>query len=98
MIKNTMTALTAGTLALFLAGQAQAQALVLTNRDTVEQRMQITEGGDEAVTHDVVIAANQTLDGLCKEGCTIALENGVQESFEGDEVIYIENGRFVIAE
>ncbi len=96
MIKNTMIALTAGTLALFLAGQAQA--LTLTNRDTVEQRVQITEGGDEAVTHDVVIAANQILDELCKEACTVTLESGAQESFEGDENVYIEDGRFVIAE
>ncbi len=96
MIRNPMIALTAATLALSLVGQAQA--LTLTNRDTVEQRVQVTEGGDEAMTQDLVIAADQTLDGLCKEACTIVLQNGEQESFDGYEVVYIENGRFVIAE
>ena len=96
MIKTPLVALTAAALALTLAGQANA--LTLTNRDTVDQRVQITEGGDEAVTHDKVVAADQTLDELCEDGCTIALENGEQESFEGYETVFIENGRFVIAE
>ena len=82
--------------AAFAAGQAQA--LTLTNRDTAEQRVQITEGGDESVTQDVVIAADQTLDELCTEGCTITLESGEQESFEGYEIVYIEKGRFMLAE
>lgn len=96
MIRYPMVALTAGTMAVLLVGQAYA--LTLTNRDTTEWRMQIAEAGDEAVTHDVVVAANQTLDRLCPEGCTITLESGEQESFEGYEAVSIEGGRFVIAE
>ncbi|MDH3969284.1 MAG: hypothetical protein OEU56_19890 [Rhodospirillales bacterium] len=96
MTNKPLIALSAAALVLSLAGQAHA--LTLTNRDTVEQRVQINEGGDEAVTRDVVLGADQTLDGLCEDGCTIALENGVQESFEGDEAVSIENGRFMIAE
>ncbi len=96
MTTNPMIALTAAALALVLTGPVQA--LTLTNRDAVEQRVQINEGGDETVTQDVVLGAEQTLEGLCEDGCTIALENGVQESFEGNEDVYIENGGFQIAE
>jgi len=96
MAYNRITALTAATMALFLAGQAQA--LTLTNRDLVEQRLVITEEGEEVATRDVVIEGNQTLDQFCEAGCTIALENGEQESFEGDENVVIQDGRLVILE
>ncbi len=77
---------------------SSAQAFTLTNRDPEEQRLQITEGGDEAVTHEVIVAADQTREDLCLEGCTIVLDSGEQASFEGDEVVEIEDGHFVIAE
>ena len=96
MTKKSMIASTAAALALFLT--SQAYALTLTNRDTVEQRIQINEGGDETVTQDHVLAADQTLEGLCEEGCTIVLESGAQQSFEGDEAVFIESGQFVIGE
>jgi hypothetical protein len=94
MAKYPKVALAAAIIASFLAGQAQA--LTLTNRDAVDQRLQISEGGDETVTYEVVITAHQMLDELCQEGCTIALESGEQESFEGHEEVEIANGRFVI--
>lgn len=96
MTVNPKIALSAAALALMLSGQAYA--LTLTNRDAGEHRVQINEGGDEAVTRDIVLTANQKVGGLCEDGCTIALENGVQESFEGDEDVYIENGQFLIGE
>ena len=96
MNKNPKIALVAAASALLLAGQAHA--LTLTNRDAVEQRLQIVEGDEMPVTQEVVISANQTLDPLCEEGCTIALENGEQNTFTGDEVVIIQDGHFVIAE
>jgi hypothetical protein len=96
MAKSPKIALAAATMALLLAGQAHA--LTLTNRGAVDQRLQISEGGDEAVTYEVVIAAYETLIELCQEGCTIALENGEQESFEGYEEVNIEEGSFFIPE
>ena len=96
MAKTSMVALAGAVLALTLA--SPAQAITLTNRDAADQTLQITEGGDEAVTHDVVIAADEVLEGLCEEGCTIALENGEQQSFEGYEDVTIEDGQFLIAE
>ena len=93
MIRNPIV-VTSIALLLILVGPAYA--LTLTNRDGVERTLQITEGGDEAVTYDLVITADETMEELCNEGCTIALENGIQESFDGDEDIYIERGRFYI--
>ena len=59
MNKNPKIALVAAASALLLAGQAHA--LTLTNRDAVEQRLQIVEGDEMPVTQDFVINANQTL-------------------------------------
>jgi hypothetical protein len=96
MPRNSRIALTAAAIGLLMVGQAYA--LTLTNRDAVNQRLQISEGGVEAVTYEVVITAHQTLDELCPEGCIIALENGDEESFEGYEEISIKEGTFVIPE
>ncbi len=85
--------LTAGALALFLAGPVQA--LDLTNRAGGAHNLQITEGDEEAAPRDIVIAAGETLYGLCRQGCLIALENGSQESFGSEETIYIEDGDLV---
>jgi len=96
MKRFSYAAIAALLLAVFAAGEASA--ITLTNRDKTDQRLTITEGGDEAVTQEVTIAVNETLDGICLEGCTIALENGTQESFEGDEAVTIEDGLFSIDE
>lgn len=96
MTKKPMIVSTAAALALFLSGQAYA--LTLTNRDTAEQRVQIYENGAESAARDVVLAADQTLEGLCEEGCTIVLESGAEQSFEGYEAVFIEDGQFLTAE
>lgn len=96
MIKTPILALCAVASALLVVGQAYA--LALTNRDSAEHRIKITGSSGEPVTQDIVILSDETLNDLCMEGCSIALENGEQESFEGTEVVYIEGGRFVIAE
>lgn len=75
-----------------------AQALDLTNRAGGAHHLQITEGDDETVPQDIVIAAGETLYGLCRQGCLIALENGSQESFGSEESIYIEDGDLVTGE
>lgn len=96
MIRGATYALLAAVLAVSLSGEAQA--LTLENRDTVAQNVQISEGGDEAVTSEIVVEMDESLDGICLEGCVLALENGVQQSFEGTETVVIEQGLFVIVE
>ena len=99
MNKNSIIAFTAAVSALLLAGQAHA--LTLTNHDAVERHLQVAEAwADESAeaAQGISIGANQSLFDLCTEGCTIVLENGEQESFEGTEVVYIESGHFVTDE
>ena len=94
MIRISKRALTVALATLIVAGQAHA--LTLANRDQVDRRVLITEAGDQAVIQEIFIASDEILQGVCPDGCTIALENGVKESFEGYEDVAIEDGRFVI--
>ncbi|MDH5558275.1 MAG: hypothetical protein OEZ03_13045 [Alphaproteobacteria bacterium] len=96
MTRQSLLMLAAAVLALAAIPASQAYALSLTNIGATEQRVKISEGGDEIVTQEVTLGAGQTVDGLCVEGCTMALEGGEQQSFEGDENVHIEDGRFVI--
>ena len=96
MIRTPAIALTGILLTMILA--SQANALTLTNLDGMGHRLEINEGGDETVTHEIVVGPEETLDDLCQEGCTIGLDGGEQQSFEGYEKVFIEDGRFVIGE
>ncbi|MDH3196015.1 MAG: hypothetical protein OEL78_06870 [Hyphomicrobiales bacterium] len=96
-MKKTLI-LATGALAAALLVAGQANALTLTNRGAGDQRLKIITSGDEAVTQDVVILAEETLSDVCMDGCKIALENGDQKTFEGNEVVYIEHDKLVIAE
>lgn len=92
---NRTFALALASALLLTAGQAQA--LTVTNRDTAEQNLQITETGAQS-SHMVVVQPGQTVEDLCPAGCEIALANGTSASFDGSEDIDIRNGGFVIAE
>ena len=96
MTRGLNAAFIATTTALLMAGHAEA--LTLTNRDAVDRRLQISEATDEAVTYEVVISAHETLVDLCRVGCTIELESGELETFEGYEEVNIEEGSFVFPE
>jgi hypothetical protein len=85
----------AGALALVLAWPAQA--MTLTNRDATDLMVKITDSGDGA-DQDLLLAANETIEDVCENGCTLILEDGQQADFNGDEDVYIEGGRFIIAE
>ena len=83
-------------ISLLLGGMADA-AMSITNRDNYERTLQIIEGADSETIHDVVIEPHETISGLCKEGCTVLLENGIRQSFEGVEEVQVHNGRFAWA-
>ena len=79
----------AGAFALF-AGAAQAASV--TNRDVSEHYLQIVDESGEAEAQDIVISANQSLDGICMEGCTIGMEDGDPVTINGSEKLVIEDG------
>ena len=89
------TLITLAAAALFLIGEAHA--LTLTNRDGSQQRLEISEGGEE-LSRRIVIEPDQTIDDLCATECTLVLENGDEMTFDVGEDIYIEDGRFVVSE
>lgn len=76
---------------------SQALALTVTNRDTSEQSLKITETGAQD-SRVVVVEPGQTIADLCPSGCEIALSNGASASFDGDEIVNIQNGEFVHAD
>lgn len=81
------------TLLLASGGETLAD-MSITNSDRYERTLQITEGSNKQVIFDVLIGADETIDGLCEEGCSVLLDNGIERSFEGYEQVYIFNGRF----
>ena len=94
MSKHALIALAA--MAALLA--APVQAATLTNRSADEVVVQINEEGDETVSEQVTLAPDETVSNVCDNGCVMVLENGQQQSFEGNEIIYLADGGFVIAE
>ncbi|HMB47703.1 MAG TPA: hypothetical protein VKN63_05450 [Afifellaceae bacterium] len=88
MIKSRLFAL-AGAFVL-LAGAAHAASI--TNRDVSEHYLQITEETEGSETQDIVISANQSLDGICMNGCMIGLDDGEQMNLTGGENVVIQDG------
>ena len=93
---QTMITLAGAAVMLFLS--SQAGALELVNGDPAEHAIRITMAGKDASTVEMVLAQDETLSNICESGCTIELENGVSQSFEGTETVYVQDGQFVIAE
>ena len=91
MIRNP-SVLVGAALTLMLA--SQAYGLTLINRDPVERGLEIIERGDQTTKYQLVISPYETLVKLCDAGCNLTLENGEEESFEGHEEVYIEDGHF----
>ncbi len=78
-----------------LAAASQAEALQLTNRDTAEHKIALTEGGS---TQDLLIKPSQVIDGICKAGCTMKTPDGEEYEFDGNEVVSIEEGLMFLDE
>lgn len=78
-----------------LAAASQAQALQLTNRDTAEHKIALTEPSG---AQEVVIKPSQVIDGLCKAGCTMKMSDGEEYEFDGNEVVSIEEGLMFLDE
>ncbi len=87
----------AGLIIGLLGSGGLAHALTLTNRDPVAHLVTIIENG-EKVSRTYQFEPDQTLDDFCDMGCTIILENGAQEKFSGDEVLYLDGGRLVVVQ
>jgi hypothetical protein len=78
-----------------LGAATQADALQLTNRDTADHKIALTE---PAGTQEVLIKPSQVIDGLCKTGCTMKMSDGEEYEFDGNEVVSIEEGLMFLDE
>jgi hypothetical protein len=68
-----------------------AYASSITNRDGTDQKVSITEGNAAA---DHILRPSATLEGVCKRGCVIRLNDNRNDEYElkGSEVVSIEGG------
>ena len=88
----SLTVISLLTMTLGSAGLANA-TMSVTNHDAYERTVLIKENRREAKIYGIQIAPDETIEGLCEDGCTVALENGTQERFEGYEQVYIFKGQ-----
>ncbi len=76
-----------------------AQAFTLTNEDDKTYDVDITVGqGSGSGDITVELVPGEMVEGICNEGCTVTLENGVELAFTGSETVTIKNGTFVQVE
>ena len=78
-----------------LATTSPAQALQLTNRDTADHKIALTEPSG---TQEVMIKQAQVIDGICKAGCTMKMADGEEYEFDGNEIVSIEEGLMFLDE
>lgn len=87
---KTLIGLTAA--AAIIATSVTAHAFTLTNLDRMGHKFTIYVDDDDD-EWDITIQFNETLSHLCPSGCTIAIEYGEEEDFEGHETILIIGGQ-----
>jgi hypothetical protein len=78
-------------LSVALTGLPSAFASSIVNRDGTDQKVSIIEGNAAA---DHILRPSATLEGVCKKGCVIRLNDNRNGEYEltGSEVVSIEGG------
>lgn len=72
-----------------LLATSQANAMQLTNRDTADYKLVLTE---RDTTQEMIVKPSEILDSICLKGCTIKMPDGEEYEFDGNEVVSIEEG------
>ena len=80
MINRAQGMLTAAAVLLgaALAGAGDAGAVSITNRDDREHKLSIAED-EGAKKADLTLKPNQVLEGICKKGCVLRLNDSEDE-------------------
>lgn len=86
---------TFGTVALLTGA---ANALTLTNEDEAEYGVEVMLSQGDTEKQNYQLQGGGELADICNDGCTIKLENGAEQEFEGDEDVTIKDGKFSISE
>jgi hypothetical protein len=74
---------------------SHASALQLTNRDTEERKITITEKDG---AKDLTLKPSQVIEDICNGGCTIKTPDGEEYEFDGTEIVSIEEGLMFLDE
>lgn len=88
--------LAAAALLAALASGGVAQALSLTNDDDASYAVTVVTSDDMETT--IELAPSQTIDDICMDGCTLNLENGASQEFEGGDAVAIVDGALSLLE
>lgn len=80
---------------LLLGLPSTAQAIVLTNRDMAPHIVTVMEDDE---TSTLKLQPAETIRDICLSGCVLFLEDDESSDFEGNELVSIEEGEFVIEE
>lgn len=77
--------------AALLISSIAAEAASITNRDTKDVKVTITEGGS---TSEHTIRSMAVLDKVCMKGCIVRLDDGEEDEYEveAEDVVAIEDG------
>lgn len=92
------TRLSTAALAVLAMFAAPANALTLTNSDDQTYEVTVVHGEGDASATLIELQGGANVADICEDGCTIQLDNGVEMSFNGDEIVSIQDGEFVLAE
>ena len=88
MRTSTVIAVTATTALLWVPS---ARASTVTNRDGKDHKVSVIAGG---TAKDHVLRPSAALEGICKTGCVIRLNDSTKDEYElqGSDVVSIEDG------
>ncbi len=75
-----------------------AIALDLSHDDEDTYTVDVIGGQGDESKEQFVLEPGEILSNICEGGCTIVLDSGAQQIFNGDETAPIRNGEFVINE
>ena len=88
-----LLAVTGLTLALALICTGASASVSITNRDDKEHKLTIVEDDGKTKT-DHALKAGALLEGVCKAGCVVRLNDSEEDEYEleGTEIVSIEEG------
>lgn len=86
---NIKSILALAAAAILMAGTVQAASI--TNRDTSEHYLQISDSEDSEA-QEVVISAEESFSDICMEGCMIGVDGDDSIRVEGSDNLVIQDG------
>lgn len=92
MLAVVLDRVISGLLIAVLLFPSAAQSASITNRDDRDRKVTLIEG---STPKTLVLKPNEVIDGICKVGCLIRIDDSREDPFEleGSDVTSIEDGQ-----